>query len=123
MDKTWICTDSCQAVKQNTENSFEVVEVVLVAPKTAKKVNHYGISQVSVNLDEFSEEGISHCLNSFGYESVEEVKKLYGESANQIIAECIAEMHPEILDITFETEEQALKYIEENITEGKVFSQ
>lgn len=110
----WIKTDDNQAIRKITEKSFEVVEVILIAPPDAKNINRFGISHQVVDLDNYSEEEILRNISAFGYKSVDEIKQEYGNAANQIIAECIAENKPEDTGDTFKTEKQALMYIEKN---------
>jgi hypothetical protein len=59
---------------------------------------------------------INGYISGFGYNSVKEIKETYGNSANQIIAECIAECDWDTIDnLDFNTEDEALEYIEQEI--------
>lgn len=118
----WIKTDDDQIVRKISDNCFEVIEAILVAPLEVEGVNHYGISRQTIYLDDYSEEDIIDELSYFGYDSIKHVRELYGEDANQIIAECIAEMNPERMEETFDEIEDALSYIETEIIKEKVFS-
>lgn len=117
----WIRTDDNQAVKKITERRFEVVEAIMIAPLDAKKIDRYGISQQIVDLDDYSEKEIYDYISSFGYKSVDEMKDIYGEAANQVVAECIAESNPQEMGETFRTETKAIKYIEKEILKTKNF--
>lgn len=117
----WIRTDDNQAVRKINNNSFEVVEVIMVAPLNAKGIDHFGISQQIVNIDDYSEENVLDYISSFGYDSIEEVKENYGEEASQIIAECIAETDTQEIEKTFRTENQAIRFIEKEIIRQKNF--
>lgn len=73
----WICTDqdTDQWVKKISETQFEVLEGGFVQ---------------EINLADYSDEEILSYISSYGYD-LDSVKEIYGMSANQIIAECIAE--------------------------------
>lgn len=73
----WICTDSDtdQWVKKISETKFEVLE---------------NGSIQEIDLSEYTDEEILSYISSYGYD-LDSVKEIYGMSANQIIAECIAE--------------------------------
>lgn len=117
----WIRTDDNQVLRKISDNVFEVIEVVMIAPLDEEEVDCYSISQQIVNIDDYSEEKIIDYISSFGYDSIEEVKENYGEEANQVIAECIAETDTQEIDKTFKTEDKALEYIEQNIIKIKIF--
>ena len=73
----WMCTDqdTDQWVKKISETKFEVLENGMIQ---------------EIDLEKYTDEEIIDYISSFGYD-LDSVKEIYGESANQIIAECIAE--------------------------------
>lgn len=83
----WILTDDGmvpQWVKKMNISTFMVVEVVPIFESFFIKENVINVNDYKVNeiIDE---------LKPFGYNSLSEVEKIYGESKYQIISECIAE--------------------------------
>ena len=44
----------------------------------------------TIDIDDFDEDSIQEVIKCY-YENIREVKKIYGDSANQIIAECLFE--------------------------------
>lgn len=109
-DKTevlWVKTDDLQYVKRICSDTFEVVEVVC-------KGWDFGISQQVIYLHQHEKSEIFDCIKTFGYKSVDEVYEIYSKNAaNQIIAECLAECSPDIIEgLSFETREEALAHIE-----------
>ena len=58
------------------------------------------------------EDDIDHCLKTFGYEGVDDVKRIYGNDWEQIVAECVFECNWADFDLeSFDTEEEALAYV------------
>ena len=112
MKKEWIKTDDLQFVaKSGCKNEFEVIDIVQ-SPEGFFIVNH-----LLVNLDKYDNKEIETVLKSFGYEGIEDVISTYGTSANQIVAECIAESDnasTKILDTLKEVSEW-LKTINQNL--------
>lgn len=73
----FICTDpdTNQWVKKISDTVFHVFE---------NEETH------EINISEHTEKEILGYISPYGY-TLESVKEIYGEDANQIIAECIAE--------------------------------
>lgn len=109
----WIQTDDLQYVRKINDTTFEVAEVI------GSQNAGYKISHQTVNLNDYDKEVIERVLDGFGYGdngSIESVKRIYGDSCNQIIAECIAETFRECIPyLSFRTEEKALKHMLKNI--------
>lgn len=82
------CLQYCRCAAQDT---FELIEMG-ECPEGSKNSHYYhrGTVNVKVRLED-DKEDVLNILNSFGYQSLGEVQTLYGEDANQIIAECIFE--------------------------------
>jgi hypothetical protein len=76
-EKGFICTDhdNYQFVKKLSDTEFIVIE----------DNNEY-----EIDLNDYSEEQIKYNITAY-YSSLEELKEIYGDDSNQIIAECIAE--------------------------------
>jgi hypothetical protein len=106
----WIRTDGTQFIKKINNTTFEVVEVV------GADVCGFKISQQTIDIEDLTEEDIQDVITGFGYESIDDVKNIYGDDYAQIIAECEAETNWNTIDnLNFDTEDEAIIYIENNI--------
>lgn len=48
-------------------------------------------AEATINLADYAEENLDNYVIPFGYDNVEEVKKIYGKEWEHIVAECIFE--------------------------------
>ena len=88
MNKKWVCTDidNQQYGRQLSETIFEFKEV-------NRELDGYDEGeeiQILINLDDYSDEEKEDRVSCY-YDCVEEIKAIYGEDADWIIAECIFE--------------------------------
>lgn len=83
--KQWFATDSTQFANKVNDNSFEFVEMVNINDEV------YVIYQDIIDYTDYTETDILEYIESYGYESVEVVKKTYGDEYKQVICECIFE--------------------------------
>ena len=83
----WILTDDdcCQYVKQLDKTEFKLIEVSVLGYN-----DESAVYVETIDLDDFDEDNIQEVIKCY-YENIQEVKKIYGDSANQIIAECLFE--------------------------------
>lgn len=101
MDKkeNWVCgdPDSAQYLRklENEPTCWECIEMRGPYPEfnTSKGpvLGKYGVVHTVVDLNDYSEEEVLDYIRGYGYESRENVAEQYGDSAEQIIIECIFE--------------------------------
>lgn len=98
MNYEWIKSDDNQYVKQISEkDTFHVLQVDEWSEPMFKG---YACYSVIIDLENYEEEYVQTALESFGYESSDEVERLYGSKRyKQIIAECLAELEMQSLGI------------------------
>lgn len=84
----WILTDDdcCQYVKQLDKTVFKLIEVSVFGYN-----DESAVYAETIDLDDFDENDILEVIKGYGYTNIQEVVEVYGESANQIIAECLFE--------------------------------
>ena len=76
--------------------------------------NKYGVVHTVIDLEDYTEEEVNSYIRGFGYETQADVEAQYGESAEQIIVECIFECLDD--DFVFTgTEAKCKNYIEKEI--------
>jgi hypothetical protein len=88
MMKDWVCTDldNEQYGRQLSENRFEFKEKNRgLLDYDEDEIIHFG-----VDLSNYSEKEIQEVVSSY-YNSLDELKAIYGDDSNWIIAECIFE--------------------------------
>lgn len=96
----WFCTDpDCmQHCRKVTETAFELIQAVWLDtcgddPKAKNRINdadNFAVCVGFVDLVLCDEKDIEGIISSYGY-SIKSAHDIYGESANQIIAECLFE--------------------------------
>lgn len=91
----WIRTDGLQIVRQIDSRIFELAEIQLVEPP-----EKYVVVKTEIDLNDYSEEDILDYIQGYGYKSIADVEKQYGETANQVVAECIFECL-QLIDYSF----------------------
>lgn len=90
----WIRTDELQIVRQFDSQVFELAEVQQAVP------GKYVVVKTEIDLDNYSEKDILDYIQGYGYKSIADVEKQYGETANQVVAECIFECL-QLIDYSF----------------------
>jgi hypothetical protein len=112
----WVLTDddSCQHVRKISDDEFELIELSEVDPETHECV----VYSDTVNVTELIKDSIKDVIDvikGFGYNSVADVVESYGDSASQVIAECVFEYygfyHANV--VMMSTREECEKYITE----------
>jgi len=101
MEEIYIKTDDMQFVHKQNETDYIVLDIVETPDDT------YLCKRVWVGLEWYTNEDLEAEISGYGYTSLDNVRELYGDSANQIIAECIAE------NTQFDEDTEHLKTIEE----------
>lgn len=92
MDKNiWSKSESGIYRRNLGEQRFEFVEVKTIPRFTddEDEADLFYIAASIISLKSYSTEDITKYLNDFNYSSIDYVKKLYGVTADEIIAECI----------------------------------
>lgn len=99
MAEEWFCADSdcMQYCKKISETEYEFIQTVWLDCGTDERAenakdtsDNYAVCVGYIDLDLYSDEDKEGSISSYGY-TMESVKELYGEYANQIIAECLFE--------------------------------
>lgn len=105
MSNEWIKTDDLQFVKKITETEFKVVEIREYNDKFATAVT-------IIDLEDYTEQEILDIIKTYSYLSIKELRKMYGEATNQIIAECCSEdLFWESVDKDFNTMEEVQEWL------------
>lgn len=96
----WFCTDpDCmQHCKKISETEFRFIQAVwldtcdgdLEAKNTKDESDNYGVCAGYIDLELYSEEDKECAIASYCY-TMETIREIYKDAANQIIAECIFE--------------------------------
>ena len=112
MDKNcWIRSDGMQIVRQVAPKVFELAEVQNISP------DEYVVVRGEIALGEYSPDDILGYIQDYGYDSIKSIEEQYGNSANQIIAECIFESQQlseyEFVSAPFPSEDEAEKLLRE----------
>lgn len=104
----FIKTDDFQWAQKIDENTFRLIQVT-------ECLGTYDISEGVVPVDTLDQDEIREALHPFGYRDMEQVREEYGDTANQILAECVFESEASPF-LTFQTEKEAMddvsRYIE-----------
>lgn len=95
MNKWFITDDDCmQYCKQLSETEFQFIQIVWLDTCSGDKGypdKEYTVMSAYVDLDLYDENSFACAASSYGYETIENMKKEYGDSFNQIMAECLFE--------------------------------
>lgn len=83
--KSWIRTDDLQFVLKKSAAEFDVIDIVEVPN------GEFYASYRKIDLEDEEDGDIANVIKSYGYKTIEGLKELYGDGANRIIAECLAE--------------------------------
>lgn len=124
----WFCTDSdcLQYCKKINETEYDFIQAVWLddcepRAKNAKdESDNYAVCTGYIDLDLYSDDDKEGSISSYGY-TMESVNEIYGDEANQIIAECLFEddclyeNHSIAGVVSWNDAEQIVqKYIDEN---------
>lgn len=91
----WICTDDdyMQYCKKIGKNKFKFVEKVwldLCRDDEGYPDKAYTVKSALIDLNDYTKDDIKTYITGY-YHSLDELKEMYGNDSNQIIAECIFE--------------------------------
>lgn len=99
-NNNWFCTDSdcLQHCKKDSNTAFNFIQAVWLdtcdgdprAINAKDDSDNYAVCIGYIDLDLYPDEDKECSLASYGY-TLETVFKIYGDDANQIIAECLFE--------------------------------
>ena len=120
MNNSWIQTDDATG---------QHVQAIVGEPSVYRFIDTVGLgeSQYAVITDEVRVSGqdlqdsefIREYLNSYGYESGDEMRRIYGDTTLQIAAECIFETNARSGQILFEgTLTRCLHYIDAYVSKA-----
>lgn len=122
----WVLTDndSAQYVRASEDepHTFQIIGAVLCDEEWHRDEDWYKVCNEVICVDDYeinSQDFAEQYLLPYSYESVEEVRELYGLQAEQVIAECIFETnsweYDELYDGTFE---ECEKFISNRVNMG-----
>lgn len=115
--KKWILSDddSFQHVYWHSDRIFALVQIDDLTGGVC------GVYTGIIWLDDYSDEEIRSYLHAYDYESVDQLKEIYGDSWPQIAAECIFEtdLLSDFVCVFEGTYSQCQKYIRRKIN-GKI---
>lgn len=123
MKENWICTDSdcSQYCKVNSDETYSFIEKVWL--DTCKgdpgyPDKSYTVKTALIDLNDYTEAEKEVNVSGY-YDSIEELREIYKEDSDQIIAECIFEEMTDGSASTTEmmTEKEADDYIQKYISE------
>lgn len=80
MERSWVKTDDLQWRLQLNSTIFYLVEIRKV------RNTYVGVSEI---ID--TEKDVRSCIKSYGYKSINDMEKTYGDNVMGIIAECLFE--------------------------------
>ena len=96
----WFCTDGdcMQHCKKISETEFQFIQAVWLdtcngdirAENAKAEYDNYAVCTGYIDLDLYDIESIEGSLASYGY-TLKSAKEIYGDTVNQIIAECLFE--------------------------------
>lgn len=103
----WIKTDKHQWLRE-TGDGYEMCQIVSFG---YLEQCPFFISSGTFSIKDFDKEDIAHAMKSFGYESMDELNRIYGDHAERILAECLFECNMADFDVeSFDTLDEALDY-------------
>lgn len=124
----WILTDddTLQHVKKFNDTDFRLVEMGMRNPDDGSCKVYADYISITDYLDDAgnADADLLSILQSFGYESAAHVRDIYGDSANQIMCECIFESvsSREGTSLFVGAEPECIGFITDYICEGEVKS-
>ena len=88
----WFCTDpDCmQYCQKISETEFRFIQAVWLDTCGDDTNGEYAVCSGYIDLDLYDEDDMEGSISSYGY-TMESVKEIYEDCANQIIAECLFE--------------------------------
>lgn len=104
----FIQTDDYQWQRKSgdTYEMYQMAEIVITDSES-----RYFAGGGTFELADYADD-IDHCIHSFGYDDVDDVKRIYGDHWERIVAECVFECNWADFDIeSFHTEEEALAFV------------
>ncbi len=86
--------DSKQYVQKISETEYRLIEMSLSNPETGSHMVYTDYIDLNDYLDSFgnADNTLMSILDGFGYTGAEEVRRIYGVEANQVMCECVFEM-------------------------------
>jgi hypothetical protein len=110
--KTWKKTDGLQWCCRINKTTYHLVEV---------RESYEGFIFVSgvIDIEDYSNDDIQSCIKGYGYANIGDMRSIYKEDAEGVIAECLFEQTSEMELIVFNgfrTEDEAESAVEKYIT-------
>ena len=84
MERSWVKTDDLQWRLQLNSTTFYLVEIRKV------RNTYVGVSEI-IDTETYTEKDVRSCIKSYGYKSINDMEKTYGDDVMGIIAECLFE--------------------------------
>ena len=104
----FIQTDDYQWLRE-IDGGYEMYQVLPVADL---ETCPYFAGGGTFSISDYDDEDAAHALRVFGYESMDEVERIYGDHAERTLAECLFECNFADWDlVSFGTFDAALDYI------------
>lgn len=106
--KSFIQTDDYQWLRECGDH-YEIYQVEYVGYLEEKR---WFAGGGTLYLNDFEPDEIEFEVQSFGYDGVADVKRIYGEHWERIVAECVFECNWADYDLeSFDTLEEALEFV------------
>ena len=121
----WFETDSLQWCKRIDNMRFKFCQVIWLdttsedtkAKNRKDDMDNHCVVAATIDLWDEDENDVLACLESYGYSGFEDVNQIYGDTATQIMAECVFEdfYHSDAYVISEEilSEEDAISFAKE----------
>ena len=84
MERSWVKTDDLQWRLQLNSTTFYLVEIRKV------RNTYVGVSEI-IDTETYTEKDVRSYIKSYGYKSINDMEKTYGDDVMGIIAECLFE--------------------------------
>lgn len=121
----WICTDndSLQHIRENDDGTYNCIEMVWLDTCEGDEGypdKEYVVKTALIDLNDYTEEEKEIAVSGY-YESLNDLKEVYGEESNSIIIECIFEEMTDGSATTYGmmTKVEAENFIKKYIEEGE----
>lgn len=100
MKNEWYCTDNdcMQYCKKVDDYQFKFIQAVWLdtwgddprAENAKDECDNYAVCTGYIDINDFYDEELENYVSNFSY-TLDSIREIYGEDANEVIAECIFE--------------------------------
>jgi len=105
----FIQTDDYQWQRKSgdTYEMYQMVEHYLGNDKSV-----YFAGGGTFKLADYADDDIDYCIDTYGYDGIDDVKRIYGDDWEGIVAECVFECNWADFPVeSFDTEKEALAFV------------